>query len=849
MVQARYTPMIEQYLKLKEAHEDAILFFRLGDFYEMFFADAILASKVLEIQLTARDGGPSERIPMCGVPHHSAETYIKRLIDKGYKVAIGEQVEEATPGKKLVDRQIVRLITPGTHIEDEHAADVHCASLAVSEHFYALAVLNLSTGVTQALKIPRDEALLINEMSTLQIREVITPTVFQETALLQAFEHHRISHSRHDGREIESFFESLLDSLPTEFEQKNAARLIDYIKTTQKRTLLHLKPFHVIKMTNIMRLDGNTIRHLEILKTMRQNQTHGSLFWLLNQTQTALGSRYLKQQLLRPLMDKTVLNQRYEAITALNTEFLLRDELKTLLTQVYDLERLAGRISYGHATARDLKQLERSLKILPLLKETLHLLKVTLTSDIAEKIHILDDVVNLLERAIEEEPPLSTKEGGMIKRGYDADLDELKDLALGAQDWLNALEESERERTGIKKLKIGYNRVFGYFIEVPKSQVAAVKDELGYTRKQTLANAERFINPALKEKERSILSAEEKSLHLESRLFSDIVKNLKDSIQAIQQNAQTVAYSDFLLALALVSEQHQWQRPVLHEDATLSIKQSVHPVVATLLKGQSFIPNDVEMNGSTDILLITGPNMSGKSTYMRQVALIAILAQIGSFVPAQEATLPLFDQVFTRIGASDDLSSGQSTFMVEMLEAHFALSKATKNSLILFDEIGRGTSTYDGLALAWAMLEHIHHSIGAKTLFSTHYHELVSLEEQLNRLKNIHVTATEKNGTIHFHHAVAEGPSDRSYGIQVAALAGLPKKLIQRASQLLHRFEKDHQNSTQPTLFDAVEWHVEETATNHWLEEALDTLDLDSLKPIDALNVMYEWRKKRKEKS
>jgi len=849
LVQPRYTPMIEQYLKLKEAHEDAILFFRLGDFYEMFFADAILASKVLEIQLTARDGGSTERIPMCGVPHHSAETYIKRLIDKGYKVAIGEQVEEATPGKKLVDRQIVRLITPGTHVEDEHAADVQLASLAISEHFYALAVVNVSTGVTQALKIPRDETLLINEMTTLQIREVITPSVFQESALLQSLEHHGISHSRHDGRSVEAFFEVLFEALPTEFEQKNAARLIDYIKTTQKRTLLHLKAFHVIKMSNIMRLDGNTIRHLELLKTMRQNQTHGSLFWLLNQTQTALGSRFLKQQLLRPLIDKTVLNQRYEAIAALHTEFLVRDELAAVLRQVYDLERLAGRIAYGHANARDLKQLERSLNIIPQLKDLLTTLKTPLTLDLADKLQSLETVVILLEKAIEEEAPLSTREGGMIKRGYDVALDELKDLALGAQDWLNALEEGERERTGIKKLKVGYNRVFGYFIEVPKGQAALVKDEYGYTRKQTLANAERYINPALKEKERSILSAEEKALKLESDLFLAICEDLKQHIPSIQHNAQSIAYTDYILALALVSEQHHWHKPTLHDDHTVTIKHSVHPVVATLLKDQSFIPNDVTMDDTTDILLITGPNMSGKSTYMRQVALIAILAQIGSYVPAQEASLPLFDQVFTRIGASDDLSSGQSTFMVEMLEAHFALSKATKRSLILFDEIGRGTSTYDGLALAWAMLEHIHTTIGAKTLFSTHYHELVSLEESLQRLKNIHVKATEKEGTIHFHHAVAEGPSDRSYGIQVAALAGLPKTLIQRATQLLHRFEKDNQGASQPTLFDTLAWPTEEPSNSHWLEEALETLDLDSLKPIDALNALYAWRKKIKEKS
>lgn len=852
MDKKHYTPMIQQYLTLKEAHEDAILFFRLGDFYEMFFSDAILASKLLEIQLTARDGGSKDRIPMCGVPHHSAEGYIKRLVDQGYKVAIGEQVEEADGTKKLVDRQVVRLITPGTNIDDERATDVFIAALAESEHFYALATLNLSTGQAQALKVVKDDALLMSEMTTLQIKEVITAPTFHQKTLTQLWVQHHVTHSRHELGELEPFFKPLFDALPSPFEQKNAQRLIDYIKVTQKRTLLHLKPFELVKTRHVMRLDANTIRHLELLKTMRQNQEHGSLAWLLKRTQTALGFRFLKQQLLRPLLDSDRLNGRYEAVGELNNEFITKDTLIEALKGVYDLERLVGRLSYGNATPRDLGQLSRSLTAIPPLKEALSTLKSPLFQELNEAIDPLQKLSETLERALVEELPLTLKDGGVFKEGFDEALDVLKRDALGAADWLDALEQEERERTGIKKLKVGYNRVFGYYLEVPKGQMNQIKDDFGYHRKQTLANAERYITPALKEKEKGILEAAEASIKRELELFTNLSEEAKAATARLQKNAQAIAQVDFLVALSLVSESYQWTRPVLHTRPFIHIVEAVHPVVSALQSQTSFIANDIVMDEDTDILLITGPNMSGKSTYMRQLALIVILAQIGSFVPAKEAHLPLFDQVFTRIGASDDLSSGQSTFMVEMLEADYALSQATPQSLILFDEIGRGTSTYDGLALAWAMLEHMHDRIGAKTLFSTHYHELVALEHKLPKLHNVHVSATEKEGHIHFHHQVKPGPSDRSYGIHVAALAGLPKRLIARANQLLHTFEASQKAPTQPTLFDAVSWQDQQEDTPpqpHWLDTALEQLDLDGLSPLEALNTLYEWRKKSKEKS
>ncbi len=848
-----YTPMIQQYLTLKEAHEDAILFFRLGDFYEMFFSDALLASKVLDIQLTARDGGAKERIPMCGVPHHSAEGYIKRLIDQGYKVAIGEQVEEANSSKKLVDRQVVRLITPGTNIDDEGATDVFIASLSESEHFFALATLNLSTGQTQALKVIKDESLLLSEMSTLQIKEVVTSPAFSHKTLTHLWAQHHITHSRHEVSELEAFFTPLFQALKSPFEQKNARRLVDYIKATQKRTLLHLKPFELIKTSHTMRLDANTIRHLELLKTMRQNQEHGSLAWLLKKTQTALGFRYLKQQLLRPLLDRDRLNERYQAIEEMNTEFMTKDVLIEALKGVYDLERLVGRLSYGHASPRDLLQLRRSLEALPPIKEALNDLKTPLFQTLQTDLDPLKNLSDTLTKAIVDDPPLTIKDGGIFKQGYDATLDTLKDEALGAVDWLNALEQQERERTGIKKLKVGYNRVFGYYLEVPKGQMNLIKDDYGYHRKQTLANAERYITPALKEKEKSILAAEEASIKHEQALFTVLLEQAREATLALQQNAAALAQLDFIVALSTVSETYRWQKPTLHEGRTIDIKASIHPVVAAMQPETTFIANDITMDDTTNILLITGPNMSGKSTYMRQLALIVILAQIGSFVPAESAYLPLFDQVFTRIGASDDLSSGQSTFMVEMLEADFALSQATPNSLILFDEIGRGTSTYDGLALAWAMLEYIHDRLGAKTLFSTHYHELVALEHKLSALRNVHVSATENDGTIHFHHQVKLGPSDRSYGIHVAALAGLPKRLITRANQLLQTFEASHKAPSQPTLFDAASWiteaDVKEEEENHWLEGLLEQVDLDTMSPLEALNTLYEWRKKSKEKS
>jgi len=842
---SKYTPMMQQYLTVKEDYNDAIVFFRLGDFYEMFFEDALLASKELEIQLTARDAGTKERIPMCGVPHHSAESYINRLVEKGYKVAICEQVEEAQKGVKLVKRDVVRVITPGTNIDDLDAAERYIASVGFSDNFYTVSYLNISTGEAFALKLPKDVNALINELSTLSLKEIILAHALDEPYLKQYTTHENIMVSLHNQTELEEMFDHLYKHLPTKDEQKTSARLVSYIMKTQKRTLLHLKPFSHIEASASMKMDANTIRNLELVKTVRQNQEHGSLFWLLNHTSTAMGARYLKHQILRPLVNLDLLNTRYDFIDELNKEFIIKAELKDLLKHVYDLERIVGRISYGNTNGKDLIHLRKSLDILPSFKDKLKALNLPYATFLSDSIDPLNKLNETLHHALLEEQPLSIKEGQIFKMGYNDRLDELKDIHLNIKSYLESLEEKERKRTGIKKLKIGYNRVFGYYIEVPKGQIDNVKDEYNYTRKQTLANAERYITEELKEKEKIILSSEEKSVKLEYELFIDLREYVKESLTIIQKNAEILSEIDMFLALSVASEKYELTRPTLTKSHTVNIVNSKHPVVERVLEDTSFIPNDIVMDDQTDILLITGPNMSGKSTYMRQLAITAILAQIGSFVPAEQATLPVFDQLFTRIGATDDLISGQSTFMVEMLDANHAIKHATASSLILFDEIGRGTSTYDGMAIAQAIIEYIHENIHAKTMFSTHYHELTELETHLSKLKNVHVSAKEEDGQIIFHHKVKPGRADKSYGINVASLAKLPNRLIKRSENILKSLET--QQKEEPLNLFNYEALVEETTQPYEaLINEIDRINPDELTPIEALKILYDLKMKAK---
>lgn len=839
---SQYTPMMRQYLTIKEDYNDAIVFFRLGDFYEMFFTDAFIASKELEIQLTARDAGAKERVPMCGVPHHAAEAYIERLINKGYKVAICEQVQDPKDAKGIVKRDVVRLITPGTYIENKSDDISYLAAIGINANNYTISYLDLSTGDTYSILLPKDLNILVNELLQISPKEIIISNFFDQSHLEKYINAQGVVVSINNEYEVPSVFENLYKDLPSKEEKKTFKRLLNYIIRTQKRELMHLKKAEILEASSYLRMDSNTIRNLELTETLRQNNRIGSLFWLIDKCETAMGSRYLKKQILRPLVNKDVLETRYDTIDVLNREFITKEEIKSLLKHVYDLERIVGRISYGNTNAKDLVQLRRSLSIIPQLKQNLLELNNTYTDFLSSSLDSLEDFYQLLDIAIENDPPLTIKEGNIIKEGYNNELDEIKNASLNIKDWLQDLAEKERERTGIKKLKIGYNRVFGYYIEVPKGQVSNVLDEYGYTRKQTLSNSERYITEELKQKETIILTSEERSIGLEYDLFIEIRDIAREKISVIQKNANIISEVDMLISLSVISEDLNLTRPTLVEDNTIRIIDSVHPVVERVLTDDVFVPNDIILDTHTDILLITGPNMSGKSTYMRQMALTAILAQIGSFVPAKSASIPVFDAIFTRIGAADDLVSGKSTFMVEMLDANNAIKNATDKSLILFDEIGRGTATYDGMALAQAIIEYIHEKIKCKTFFSTHYHELTDLDKTLSKLRNVHVSAKDEQGKIIFLHKVKEGPTDKSYGINVASLADLPKGLIERSKIILNDLEKSHQqlsDNTSINLFNFDDYEVEEVKeeTNEIID-ILKEVDIDELTPLEALNLL-----------
>jgi len=838
MKSATYTPMIQQYLDIKATHEDAILFFRLGDFYEMFFQDALVASKLLDIQLTGRDAGGKDRVPMCGVPYHSADSYIKRLVDHGHKVAIAEQVEEAT-GQKLVKRDVVRILTPGTHLDEAASGDVHLASVTATDHTFVIAYLNALTGELFSEKIWHDVNSLIAQLTTHEVKEVIVANPFQDATLETTFERVGILLTRADQPLDEPWFDRLVEALHTDVEKKNVRRLLAYAYHTQKHALLYIKPCQPLTSASTMYLDGNTIRHLELLKNARMQTEQGSLFALLNHTHTALGARFLKRQLIRPLKDPAILNDRYQVITALNTEFLARDAMTLSLKDVYDIERILTKVSNRTVNPRDLTQLRASLQAIPALKDALATLSVAPAQRLLNQFPDITPVAEKLTRELYEEVPLSIRDGRVFKDGVSQDLDDTRTLLLKGDDFLETLAEEEREKTQIKKLKIGMNSVFGYYIEVPKSQAYLLDAFSDYTRKQTLVNAERFVTPTLKAKETMILQAADDQIRIEKDLFNQLIAWLDAWIQPLQAVALTLAEVDFYLAMSQASEAYQLTHPTLINDRRIAVTESFHPVIKTLRPDEVFVTNDIRMDEGTDVLLVTGPNMAGKSTYMRQLALTVIMAQIGAFVPAKQAELPIFDQIFTRIGASDDLIRGQSTFMVEMLEAKRALDHATDHSLVLFDEMGRGTSTYDGLSLAWSLLEYVHETLRAKLIFSTHYHELTRLDQTLKRLKNVHVSATKKDGVMQFSHLVKDGPTDDSFGIEVANMAGLPPRIIHRAEALLKGFEQQPKK-TQPTLFE-----LPDVPEESELELAFKHLNLDDLTPIDALNVLYEWKKKK----
>lgn len=788
----QYTPMIQQYLKVKADYQDAFLFFRLGDFYEMFFEDAVKAAHELEITLTSRDGGSSERIPMCGVPYHAAKNYIEQLVEKGYKVAVCEQVEDPKTAKGVVRREVVQLITPGTMMEGRTIDEKENNFLAALTHFedgsYALACNDLTTGQNTVTLLTGSVEDILLEVYATGSKEIVVDSSFSKDELNKLTETLKMTISYEDATAIPEGLEHLVKNVSQAKLIKAVGRLFNYVIRTQKRSLDHLQPVEIYYTNQFMKIDVHSKRNLELTETLRTKEKTGSLLWLLDKTKTAMGGRMLKQWMERPLIQKERIEERLEMVETFVNDYFLREDLKEKLKEVYDLERLAGKVAFGNVNARDLLQLRRSLLQVPAILEAISLLDNAYAARLIQGADPCESLTELLGRSIQENPPLSIKDGDIIKDGYNDKLDQYRYVSKNGKTWIAELEKRERDITGIKSLKIGYNRIFGYYIEVTKANLGALP-EGRYERKQTLANAERFITDELKEKETLILEAEEKIVQLEYDLFTALREEVKVFIPKLQHLAKVISELDVLQSFATVSEEEQFVKPVLTTKREIFIKDGRHPVVEKVLNGKLYVPNDCIMPENMDVFLITGPNMSGKSTYMRQLALVTVMSQIGCFVPATEAVLPVFDQIFTRIGAADDLISGQSTFMVEMLEAKNAIANASERSLILFDEIGRGTSTYDGMALAQAIIEHIHDQIGAKTLFSTHYHELTVLEDSLDQLKNVHVSAIEENGKVVFLHKIQDGAADKSYGIHVAQLAELPDSLIARAKEVLAQLE------------------------------------------------------------
>lgn len=833
------TPMIQQYLQVKSEYQDAFLFFRLGDFYEMFYNDAIKASQLLEITLTSRGGNGEDRIPMCGVPHHSAKNYIDQLIQKGHKVAVCEQVEDPKTTKGVVKREVVRLITPGTHTEgksvDAKANNFIAAADEVKGGF-GLAYLDISTGESTATYIAGNEKALLNELQALHIRELV---VSEQLRLLLAEEDQHLILSVEHMEAPFAAEPALFANCPSELEMCGK-RLLAYIAATQKQSLGHIQPFTFRENTRILGIDYYSKRNLELIESIRGGDNKGTLLWLLDETVTAMGSRKLKQWLHQPLADRFAIEARQQMVEALMDRYFVRVELQQLLKEVYDLERLSGRVAFGSASGRDLAQLRNSLTKIPELVRELEGSGHASLEQFSAGLDPCPEVCDLLS-AISDNPPLSAKEGGIIRDGFNAQLDEYRDASRNGKDWIAELEQKERAKTGIRSLKIGYNRIFGYYIEISKANMH-LADLERYERKQTLANAERYITPELKEKETLILTAEEKSLTLEYELFVSVREQVKEYISRIQQLASKVSALDVYISFSEVAEKYRFTKPAFNDGRKISIREGRHPVVEKMLNKQHYVPNDCELGDDGNMLLITGPNMSGKSTYMRQVALTIVLAQIGSYVPAASAELPIVDQIFTRIGAADDLVSGQSTFMVEMMESQYAITHATERSLLLFDEIGRGTSTYDGMALAQSMIEYIHEHIGANTMFSTHYHELTALEETLPNLSNVHVSAMEQSGKVVFLHKVKRGPADKSYGVHVAELANLPEAILRRARELLLSFEADNRKTQQQA--EQLSFFDERDTVNEEVLQSLKDASVSRMTPLEALQLINDLQEK-----
>ena len=839
MTEKKYTPMMQHYLKMKEENPDAILFYRLGDFYEMFFDDAKLVSQELDLVLTGRSAGVEEKVPMCGVPFHAANSYISRLVKKGYKVAICEQLEDPSNAKGLVDRGIVKIITPGTYMDSTMDAKTtnYMASCDISSFEITVVYCELSTGELKYQTLQRSLVALQKALLEQNVSELVCPMAMDKKWMSALEEMETILISKHKKSSVDSQDLPLLNGIESESLKEAFALLMAYLKDTQKQHIDHFLPIESMDKDRVLVMDYETKNHLELVSSQSTNAKAESLWSFMDKCQSAMGSRLLKRWIEYPLIDAKKIAKRQAAIKDLKENFMLRENLKEHLVYVYDMERLASRMAYGSASPRDVLQLVATLEhAKPILDLAISLDSYPEFSQVPD----CQELYNEIKNAIVENPPLTLKEGGVFNDGYNQELDEVRRIAKKGKDFILELEAKERERTGVKSLKIGYNRIFGYFIEVRNGNLSNIKDEFGYHAKQTLANATRFVTQELKEKEEQILHAQETKVKLEQSLFSDLLLRIKKDLFDLHACAQALSTIDVLVSLAILASEKGYVCPVFHPGYNVNVVEGKHPILDDRMKRKRYVSNDWKMSEDEHVQLITGPNMGGKSTYMRQNALLVVMAQMGSFIPAKTAELPIFDRIFTRIGASDDILTGKSTFMVEMMEANAALCYATKHSLILFDEIGRGTATYDGMALAQAMLEYIDEAIGAKTLFSTHYHELTDLEKEHPSMHNVHVDVREEKNEIEFRYRIIDGKADKSYGINVARLAHLPKVVLDRAAQLLTNFEnQDNNQNYQPSLFVMEQVQPEKSKLLQQLQE----LDIDSMTPRDALDCLYELKK------
>ncbi len=829
------SPMMREYLKTKSEYEGIILFYRLGDFYEMFFEDAITASHELELTLTGKQAGLKEKIPMCGVPYHAVNIYLEKLIEKGYKVAICEQMEDPKLAKGIVKREVTQIVSAGTITNTDIVNEKDFNFIAgIKDYTYAyvLSYADLLSGKVYATYINHDDENLISQIVNLNIKEIVVEDNFNEKLIYKFKTNYNIYISYYNEDKV---FDknNVFDGIEDEKIIKTTSIVLNYLVNAMKQDLSHLQHLEIVDKKMFLELNKECIRNLELTETMRNKDRQNSLLGFMDKTKTAMGSRLLKSYIISPSIDKKEITKRHDLVEKLIKEFMLKSELKSYLYEIYDLERLTGKVACSTLNARDMLQLKNSLTVFPDINNILAELNL-------EPLETFDKLCDLIERSIKENSPVTLKEGNLIKEGFNAEIDELRSIKTNGKDFISNFESEERQRTNIKGLKVGFNKVFGYFIEVPKGQIMYVKDEFQYERKQTLSNCERYITPLLKEKENMILNAEDKLNNLEYEVFCEIKEEIKKYISNLQVVSGKIAYLDVMQSFATIAEENNFIKPTINDNNIVEIIGGRHPVVESVIE-KEYIDNDVILNKNTNVLIITGPNMSGKSTYMREMGIIAILNQIGSFVPAKKCNIPIFDKIFTRIGASDDLVGGESTFMVEMKESAYALKNATHNSLILFDELGRGTSTYDGMSLAGAIIEYIATNIKCKTLFSTHYHELIAMENKLSGVKNVHVTIAEEGGDITFLHKVLDGAVDKSYGINVAKLANLPNTVIKRANELLEEFE--NQNNKVERKAQQLELIFDED-TKDELREYIDTINPLEVTPIEAINILDQIKKK-----